>query len=390
MKRRRFMLPAAVLLAAAAAFLLLRGPAGSDAENIAANERVGVTRCLVIGTDRFVSMPDTGQCSVHNADEMEALLGDFFPEGTEITCRRNGPGTVEELDGLIREVFRDAGDQDVSLLYISTHGVVWTEGDEEHGALMLSDGESEDPLRAKQLRAMLDAVPGRKILVADACYSGFLLPVFQGPEYRVITSGSATEESYFWTAGNAEASGSGYFTAALIRALRGSRAEQVDPDGDGWVSLKELGVRLREVYGVSEVQIQPEGDGSPLFRLPEEKAPARVQGLSFDPPQQDGDALTIIFRFTVTESTRMEYQLVPAGKDGWDFEHTIRINDRERNGTFRGVLSPGDKTRRIRLSEKTMGTSGKVLLQIVSFRDLQGQIPVPEASLVIRGREETY
>ena len=44
----------------------------------------GTTRCLLIGCDRFVSMPGTEPAGANNVDTMAALLRDFLPEGSSI------------------------------------------------------------------------------------------------------------------------------------------------------------------------------------------------------------------------------------------------------------------------------------------------------------------
>ena len=52
----------------------------------------GVTRCLVVGCDRFVTMPPTGHASENNTRTMAALLEDFLPGEKQITLPMDGPG----------------------------------------------------------------------------------------------------------------------------------------------------------------------------------------------------------------------------------------------------------------------------------------------------------
>ena len=84
------------------------------------------------------------------------------------------------------------------------------------------------------------------------------------------------------------------------------------------------------------------------------------------------------------------YQMVPSRNGRWDFEHAVRLPDREKTGLIRGLLSPGEKERKIRLSQQTFGEDGKVLMQILT---LQGDnlTPVVEAGRVVtmeQGPEE--
>lgn len=344
----------------------------------AAAEEAHVTRCLAVGMDRFVTQENTAPCSAANAEHMAALLGDFLPEGTQVTARMDGPGTAGELETVIRETFRGAAEGDVSLLYLSTHGVIWEEEGKTGTALILSDGEREDALTPEGLRRMLDPVPGKKVLILDACYSGAFAEALGGEGCRVLASCGAGEKSYFWTA---EETGTGYFTAALENALRASAKEQIDPNGDGRVSLEELAGRIREIYGVSAVTDRPEGDQDPLFLLPEDRhAEARVLEIRFDPAAENGGQVILGFRFRTEERTKLEYRLVPAGPDGWDFGRTVHLPDRERTGRVRGLLAPGEKERQLRFSAGLLGELGRALLQVVS---LHGKTPVPECTRVI-------
>ena len=343
-------------------------------------------RCLVIGYDRFVTMADTAPCSANNAEIMTALFLDFVPEVKTVVRRVNEPGTVQALETLILETFRFTGSGDTSYLYLSTHGVVWEENGETRMALMVSDGEHEEALEPARLREILDKIPGRKVLILDACHSGALLDAFAAPEYTVLASCAAEEESFFWYADNAEESGTGYFTTALEGALRASYPEQIDADGNGEISLRETLERIAALYGASRVQGSPENGDQAIFRLPEDRAAReRILALRFDPLIREEDTLILPFHFEVTEETRLEYRIVPKTDGRWDFSRFATMPDRERTGTVRGLLSPGSKDRKIRISVENLGGEGEALLQVISLRGLHGQVPVLEGTWVISG-----
>ena len=356
----------------------------------ASSPQENVTRCLVIGFDRFVTMPSTGHASANNTETMAALLEDFLPGEKQITIHVDGPGTISGLEELIRETFEGAREEDTALVYLSTHGVNAL-GAPGGTALLISDGEQEERLTPKRLREILDRIPGKKILMADACRSGALIgrgtkngkDFFDDKRYRALVSAGAEEDSWFWSAEEDEYTGTGYFTGALDNALRASDPEQIDPDGNGTVSLKELTDRLREIHGASTVYSRPEEDDEPLFILPEDrKAGAKLRGLQFDPVERDGESLTLKFRFRAEEQVRLTYQLVPSRNGKWDFEHAVKMPDRERTGLIRGLVSPGEKERTIRLSPESLGEDGKALLQIISLRG-EEQRPAAEAGRVI-------
>ena len=365
----------AALLVAAAFFLPFR--------TLCAESEAPATefRCLAVGIDRFVNEENTAPCSANNAEAMAGLFGDCLPEGTKITRRVNGPTGQEEMEDLILEAFSGAGKEDTNILYLSTHGVIWEEAGTEKTAWILSDGEHEEALEPEDLRMMMDQIPGKKVLILDCCHAGAAAEIFAGPDWRLIAGCEADEDCYFWAAG--EVTGTGYFTAALENALRASAREQIDPDGNGEVSLKELAGRIREIYGVSTAVFQPEEDQESLFLLPEEQMQERLLDLRFDPETEEG---TLQFHFRTETQVKLEYRLVPMGENGWDFSRTAKLPDRERSGQKRGVVSPGKKDRLIRVSRERLGEDGKALLQIVSWRGLYGQIPVPEATYMIRSR----
>ncbi len=314
---------------------------------------------------------------------MAALFGDCLPEGTRITRRVNGPGTAEELEELIRNAFRGAGEADTSYLYLSTHGIVWTGETGETGtALILSDGEREEALDPRVLRSWLDRVPGKKVLILDCCHAGAAAAYFSGAEYRVLAGCGPEEDCYFWAAG--EDTGMGYFTSALENALRTAARNDIDPDSSGRVSLRELEARIREIYGVSRAVFLAEDSGEDLFLLPEErKETERIQDLAFgDITEADGQ-ISIAFHFRTETAVKIEYRLISMGEDGWDFSGAVRLPDRERQGLKRGVVSPGEKDRSVRIGRDRLGEAGCALLQIVSFRGIYGQVPVPECTFPV-------
>ena len=356
----------------------------------------GITRCLLIGCDRFVSMHGTEPAGANNVETMEALLSDFLPENTTIIRQLNGPGTVAGFEQIVADAFRKAKDEDISLIYMSTHGVLEDGEDGQRMALLLSDGTEEERLEPEQLRQILERVPGGKVLILDACHSGAVIGRgggdgvnwFENEACRVLVSSGASEDSWFWNVEADSYTGTGYFTSAMDSALRASDPEQIDPDGSGDVSLTELTRRLREIHGASTVYCWPEDSGESLFSLPADRRPgSRLLGVTFGEVETDGDTMVLPIHFRVEEPVRVMYQLIPSRNGKWDFEHAVRLPDREKTGLIRGLLSPGEKDRKIRLSAGSIGEDGRALMQIVSLRG-DGMTPAAEAGRVIpAGRE---
>ena len=103
----------------------------------------------------------------------------------------------------------------------------------------------------------------------------------------------------------------------------------------------------------------------------------------FPENEESGGQITVSFQFRTEEKVKLEYRIVPEGPDGWDFRQEVRLPDRERTGRTRGLLTPGDKERQIRILAAALGKRGRALLQVLSSRGLRGQGTRPECTRVI-------
>ena len=111
---------------------------------------------------------------------LSLLKGTAYETAIETELTGNG------ILSAVQQYFSDAEEQDVSLFYYSGHG--WNSTNAaERGALIGVDGKL---VTALMLRQALDAIPGRKIVIIDACYSGAFV---SGGEYAKRGSGNAEE-----------------------------------------------------------------------------------------------------------------------------------------------------------------------------------------------------
>ena len=153
--------------------LLIRTAPGSAAMALAQMSQIDFQadttyRALLIG-QTYPTRPGLRLIGPENdVEALKASLRRFADTPYDVSVRMNL--TAGEMVSAISEVFGGAGAQDVSLLYYSGHG---SETESIKGALVGADGF--DVLTAEQLRSALDGVPGRKIVVIDACYSGSFL-----------------------------------------------------------------------------------------------------------------------------------------------------------------------------------------------------------------------
>lgn len=188
--------------------------------------------------------------------------------------------TAQGILNTISSTFGAATEDDVSLIYFSGHG-------DTDGSLIGSDIL---PVTPNALRKQLDVIPGRKIIIVDACYSGQLIDnsqsmllmapkgdfcssfmsafsrqskgVLNTGNYFVIVSSGPRELS---EEGNVYSGTStkilGYFTFALCRGLGWdgvtSRAidTRADLDSNGAVSIIEAATYAsREASGYNDSQ----------------------------------------------------------------------------------------------------------------------------------------
>ena len=100
---------------------------------------------------------------------IKALLSSWHGMPYSITTKEDLTG--DEMLSLIRSTFRENRKQDISLLYFSGHGRLISSANRT-GALAGVDGKL---ITASTLKKCLDEIPGRKIVIVDACYSGILI-----------------------------------------------------------------------------------------------------------------------------------------------------------------------------------------------------------------------
>ena len=209
---------------------------------------------------------------------MTSMLESFEGTAYEVNVRKNL--TREGILSQIAEVFSEAGEEDVSLLYYSGHGID-SDIQEERGSLLGADNMGY--VTPRELREALDQIPGRKIVIIDACFSGNMLlsaSRSSGPQSRAESAERMTNAiiqafsrrtrsglasgGYFVLTACAEdeecfedvVAGKvmGLFTHALVVGARGA----ADSNGSGSLSLQELYSYTTEtVDGPQHVQVYP-------------------------------------------------------------------------------------------------------------------------------------
>lgn len=360
-----------LLFILASLLFLLAGCAAG--QNVPAENTESRTRALLMGCDHFLTQPDTAPVSENNVKTMETALLNGFTAEEDTASVINGISSAEELENAVEDYLGAAGQEDVSLVYISTHGLLPEDGDVSGMTLVFSDGKTETGIPPVQLRQILDRIPGHKVLILDTCYSGAVIGkgtgqqvpnAFASEDYTVITSCGGEEKSWFWSSSGEADNGTGYFTGALARLLSEDTEETVD-----LVSLKR---ELRELCGASTVQTWPENPvNSRLKRSGEaaktEKNALTVTGFSFENGSLTVEDPVIRFSFRALTDIRMIYRIVYYGSGGWEFDNAGFLFDETEGGGFPGQVSPGFKERALSLGSQPEGNSGYALLQIIAM-----------------------
>ena len=359
-------------------------------EQVDIPETVGngrVNRALLVGCDRFLSQPDTTPSSANNVERMAQALSGGTMELETLVTQPDGLSTTGDLAAMILDAFSAADEDDVSIFYLSTHGV-WEEGmTAAQMTLLLSDGQRESAVSAYMLRTMFDQILGKKVLIIDACHAGAMLGkgvdtqlsnVFAGEDYIVVCSSGGAEESWFWSGDidGERLAGAGYFSEALVRAGSERGGYGADDNRDGAITLTELKRYLLDNHGASTVRTYPESSDFPIFTYDAESYTGRsrmalIEGVSFESDVISADDPTVYFSFNVVSSVQVAYQLVYHRGGRWDFDNATLIYDN--NGDFSAYpvaghsLSLGLKERALTISREDGESSGYVLLQLLTI-----------------------
>lgn len=351
-------------LALMTAGLMLIAPFASARQDVDVRRRA-----LLVGCDDFVMHEDTMPSAQMNVRRIQEMLRTDSRGYDGIYAYQTGFSDKDQLLAAIAAAFAQADADDVSLIYICTHGLYDRVTFEP--SLVISDGVTEDVLDAGELRAALDAVPGQKVILLDACNSGAFIGKgewddrmknwFMGEDYVVLTSAGASENSFLWHSDRQI--GGSYFADGLSEGL-GTRT--YDLDGDGTITMQETYKGILEEHGASTAHCYPQTSDFPLFVYdPQADSGGErpVSGLTLDTAVLDGGEDTLYFSFTVQRPVRLQYQLIYYKDGKWRFDKPQIIADQENEN---GVLLPGRKERSVIIVSEDGEPAGYVLLQLVA------------------------
>lgn len=133
-------------------------------------ETVGTYRALLIGNTYTGESNELPGCE-NDVDGMRTMLGRMTATPYSVTLKKNI--RAEEILSSISSTFGNASYNDVSLFYYSGHGAnsLGADGNPTsyHAALV---GTFQTYVSIARLKTELDKIPGKKVIIIDACHSG--------------------------------------------------------------------------------------------------------------------------------------------------------------------------------------------------------------------------
>lgn len=338
-------------------------------------------RALLIGCDYFVTQENTWPAADNN---LQLLSNTLLQDGRSYQLIRSISGriaTVAAFEEAVAAAFSGAREGDTSLLYISTHGVFDEGTSNASAALILSDGVTEERLEAPALEEIMNRIPGKKVLILDACNSGAFIGkglsggaarvFFSGPDYKVLCSAGGSEASWYWHGTeDAQSSGASYFATVLANALGAWGDHAADANKDGLITLSETYAFLWDNYAASTPQVYPQNDGEFVLYAYDIHQAAEVQktitDITFEETLLTAGESEVSFSFTVHRQTELFYQIVYHESGSWQFGIAQHFLDGEQQD---GTVLPGRKMRTLSLDTDTMDAYGYAMIQLITIEN---------------------
>lgn len=356
-------------------------------------QNMRTTRALLVACSDFITQEDLGASTSGNLHMVgSALISADIGLGN-LSIEDGTIGTIDALGAAIADAFSEANESDLSLLYLCTHGVL-SSADDNQVYLLLGDGKTESPLSSQALYNLLCDIPGEKLLILDACYSGaligrgqpeagilpgsrhepFLSPFLLDSSMHVLTSSSGDESSWYYDSEGLTSGAVSYFASALSSGLGLYGMAEADLSGDGAVSLTELHRYLSVAVPSSSSQLLSGSADSLMLPVSRSAMLSRpLTGFSYSTSLLRSNDPMLDFSFTVTrDAVSVQYRLVDYKDGRWDWDHARTFLDEGEDE--RALLSAGRKYRALSLENMMPDEGGFLMLQVFSVRENELQL----------------
>ena len=297
---------------------------------------LAATRALLVACSSFLSQPELGNAVSGNLQMIGSALLGAHPRLASLSIEDGTVGTPQALGTAISDAFSAAAEDDLSILYLCTHGVL--SSDDQAVYLLLGDGQTESMLTGGELYDMVAGIQGEKLLIIDACYSGALIgrtmeageqlgrsssaaaPFLSDPSVHVLTSAEGYESSWYYDGEGLSTGAVSYFASALSSGLGLYGALEADLNGDGRVTLSELHSHLNVAVPSSSSQLlSTSADAIALPTARGAMLTRPLMGFSYGELLLTADDPTLEFSFTVTRETGVQYRIVDFDAGSWNW-----------------------------------------------------------------------
>ena len=337
-------------------------------------EKAPVLRALFLSCDTFVTRESTDNCARQSSEALARAFAQDAREYERIALYHD----EINLEALLLDTFSEAQDEDICLICLTTHGEYNPARSNGEARLVLSDGQTEREITARELERMVENLHGHVILLLDCCHSGAFIGkglsqsadenLFLSGKSAVLCACGGSEQSWYWSSSRLN-KGMSYFSSILLNAIDIQSGCPADYNADGIVSMGEALAYLEENYGASTpCLLCPQGAADTLFAYEREKSGAGglVCDLSVEEepliaPQGEAE-ITLILR----RDAQVYYQILYEKNGVWDFENAAVLQDEKGEAGYRR------RQLRLTLPDEDEDSGGYALLQVFTLE--QGNI----------------
>lgn len=209
----------------------LNDSASASAEPLPIDGHETIFRALLV-CNTYPGTADALPGSDNDVAGMRSMLGRMKSTAYRVSTQSNL--TADGIVSAIQNTFSGATANDVSLFYFSGHGANLV-GTSYHGALI---GTSGTYLTVARLKAVLDQIPGKKVVIVDTCHSGQLIGKGGDPapistaDLDAFNSKVVAAFSVI-TKGENDLANSGYYVITAAHSTEDAISMGYDKNGDG-------------------------------------------------------------------------------------------------------------------------------------------------------------